>query len=126
MLDTLSRLGLPVRKSDDEGESFISPSLSSSPTTQKSSDSEGGDLVGGDDGRRYIESARSPLVIGALDLRIPILAAALPELEVPPSRKVSSPFRRLPTNLVLNTLLSPQIFVVLLTFRFLNKRFKNN
>lgn len=59
MLDTLSRLGLPERnRSEEEEESFMLSSLSSPPPPPpKSSESEGSDLEGVDDDRRYIEFA---------------------------------------------------------------------
>jgi len=121
IFDTLSRLGfLEGNKSEEEKELFISSPLSFPPPATKPSESGGGDFGEGDNGCRYVESARSFLVIGAADGRIPILAAVClpPELEVPPvvPLKVSSPFKRVATYLVLKTLLSPQILVTLLTF----------
>lgn len=122
ILDTLRALGFPVEnKSEEEKELFVSSPLSfPPPPAAKSSESDGGDFEGVDNGWRYIESARSLLVMGAADGSIPILAeVCLPlELELPRavSRKASSPFNSTPTYLVLNTLLSPQILVTLLTF----------
>lgn len=112
MFGTLRRLGFPVsNKSEELSDSFPRLPL-------KSSDSGDCGLGRDDDGLCCVEKAGFSLLICFLGLgTIPILAAVrAPDVLVALSRKLSSPFSRTATNLVLNTLLSPQIFVVLLTF----------